>query len=52
MEELYTCDQIAKRYGVKVATVWKWIRNKKLNAVRIGRLYRIRAADVKNFERR
>ena len=32
MANLYTCSQIAERYHVKPATVWGWIRKKKLPA--------------------
>ena len=30
---MYTCDEVAERYKVKVITVWEWIRKKKLNAI-------------------
>lgn len=47
---MYTCEEIAERYGVKVITVWDWIRKKKLPALKIGKEYRIREADIKAFE--
>lgn len=50
MSEMYTCIQIAERYGVKQLTVWDWIRKKKLPAIKIGRDYRIREEDIKDFE--
>lgn len=50
MSEMYTCKQVADRYGVKTLTVWKWIRTKKLSAVRIGRSYLIRKEDMEAFE--
>ena len=50
MSKLYTCEEIANRYSVKLITVWDWIRKKKLPAVKIGREYRIREEDVKEFE--
>ncbi|GHU90979.1 hypothetical protein FACS1894202_11680 [Clostridia bacterium] len=53
MEKLLTCEQVAERYGVKVITVWEWIRSKKLPAVKVaGKLYRIRAEDIAIFETR
>lgn len=51
MSEMYTCEQVAQRYGVKKPTVWSWIRKKELPAIRIGRDYRIRSEDVDAFER-
>ena len=30
MGELYTCKDVAERYGVQIITVWEWIRKKKL----------------------
>lgn len=50
MSEMYTCEQVAQRYGVKTLTVWDWIRKKKLPAIKIGRDYRIRQEDIKSFE--
>lgn len=50
MTGMYSCEQIAQRYGVKTITVWDWIRKKKLGAIRLGRDYRIREEDLKAFE--
>lgn len=50
MDKLYNCDEVAKRYGVKVETVWAWIREGKLKAVRIGKLYRIKESALSEFE--
>ena len=52
MEKLYTCEQIAERYGVKTNTVWAWIRAKKLVAIRVGGgIYRITEEALADFER-
>lgn len=51
MKEFYTCRQIADRYGVKIATVWDWIREGKLAAIRIGKLYRISKESIDDFEK-
>ena len=51
MSELFTCDQVAERYGVKTLTVWDWIRKKNLPAIKLGRDYRIRQEDIEAFER-
>ncbi len=50
MEKIYSCEDVAKRYDVKKSTVWSWIREQKLLAVRIGKGYRIKEADLDSFE--
>lgn len=47
---MYTCEEVAERYSVKVITVWDWIRKKKLNAIKLGREYRISEYDLIRFE--
>jgi excisionase family DNA binding protein len=49
-EKYLTCEEVAERYGVKKLTVWGWIREKKLNAIQTGKLYRIRPQDLEDFE--
>ena len=51
MEKRYTCEEISRVYGVKVTTVWSWIRNKKLTAIRTGKQYVVRKEDLERFER-
>lgn len=50
MGELYTCKDVAERYGVQIITVWEWIRKKKLGAIKIGKEYRVSAEDIKAFD--
>lgn len=50
MAELFSCEEIAERYGVQVITVWDWIRKGKLNAMKIGKQYRISEEDINDFE--
>lgn len=50
MSKMYTCEDIAERYGVRLITVWDWIRKKKLPAIKIGRGYRVAEEDLKQFE--
>lgn len=50
MSKYYTCEQVAERYGVKLITVWDWIRKKRLPAMKLGREYRIREEDITAFE--
>ena len=52
MERVYTCDEIAERYGVKIGTVYKWIRDGAMDAIRIGKAYRIKESAVLEFEER
>lgn len=47
---MFTCEEVADHYKVKVITVWEWIRKKKLPAIKTGREYRIREEDIKKFE--
>lgn len=49
--KLWTCEEIAERYGVKLTTVWAWIREKRLSAIRIGKQYRVRPQDLEDFEK-
>ncbi len=50
MKKIYTCEEIAERYGVKLATVWGWIRDKRLTAFKVGKFYRIKETDLEAFE--
>lgn len=50
MAQLYTCAEVAKRYGVEIITVWDWIRKRKLGAIKLGREYRISEDDLRRFE--
>lgn len=50
MERCFTCEEIAERYGVKLTTVWDWIRKKKLPAIQTGKNYAVRPEDLETFE--
>ena len=52
MGRLYTCDEIAERYRVKVCIVLSWIRKKQICAINISNSkgYRIREEDLLEFE--
>jgi excisionase family DNA binding protein len=50
LEKLLTCEQVAERYGVKVITVWEWVREKRLSAVKAGKKYLFRPVDLEKFE--
>ncbi len=53
-DELLDVDTVAKELGMHVETVRKWIREKQLNAVNLGRRggYRIRRSDLEQFLRK
>lgn len=46
MEKMYTCEAVAKRYGVKRETVWEWIRSGKMGATIVGKQYRVSEKDI------
>lgn len=50
MDRLHTCEEVAERYGVKVITIWDWIRKKKLPAIKVDKAYRISDEDIAYFE--
>lgn len=50
LSKMYTCEEVAERYGVQIITIWDWIRKKKLPAIKIGKEYRISEEDIKAFE--
>ena len=49
MTDLYTCAEVAQRYGVEKFTVWEWIRKRKLGAIKLGKEYRISVDDLQQF---
>ncbi len=52
MSKLYRCDEVAARYGVKVITVWDWIRKGRLTAVKMPKGYRISEEALAAYEAR
>lgn len=51
MVRFYTCEEVAEMYRIKVSTVWTWVREGKLKAVRIGKSYRIEKEALAEFEK-
>ena len=49
---MMTSEEVAQKHEVKVKTVWKWIREKKLRAVRLAKGYRITADALAEFEQK
>ncbi len=50
MERFFTCKEAASRYSVKISTIRGWIKNKKLQAIKTGREYRISETAFLRFE--
>lgn len=48
----FSCEEIADMYGVHIQTVWRWIREGRLGAIRLGRNYYVRQADIDEMESR
>lgn len=46
---LLTPEQVADNLQLHHLTVLKFIKNKKLKSIKIGRVYRIREEDLQNF---
>ncbi len=53
-DELLNVEKVAEELGVHVDTVRKWIREKQLRAIKLGRRggYRIRRSDLNEFLRK
>lgn len=49
-EGLHRCDEVAERYGVKVETVWEWIRKGRLPATKIGKVRYVTDEQLAIFE--
>jgi putative molybdopterin biosynthesis protein len=48
-EKYYTIEEVAKMLKVVYLTVYRWIRNGKLNAYKAGKQYRIKKTDLDKF---
>ena len=51
-EELYTPQEVADYLKVDVRTVYRWLREGELNALRFRREYRISESDLRDFLKR
>ena len=49
MEKIYTTEQVAKILQVSVITIRRYIKSKKLKAVKIGKDYRIKESSIKEL---
>ena len=48
-EQYYTIEEVAKMLKVVYLTVYRWVRAKKLLAIKAGKQYRIRKVDLDRF---
>lgn len=48
-DELYTVEQVAEKLSFTRQTVWKYIRDRKIPSVVIGKNIRVRKSDLNNF---
>ena len=53
-EPVYTTEEVAKRYRVKISTVQSWVRNGRMTALNLGGAHNgpfaFRLADLVDFE--
>lgn len=42
-------EEIANKYNVKADTVRKWIRERKIKAAKLGRVWRVLESDLDEF---
>jgi excisionase family DNA binding protein len=49
VERLLTPEQAANQLGIAPRTLREWLRSGKLPGVKLGRLWRIREADLEAF---
>ena len=48
-DQYYTIEEIAKILKVAYLTVYRWIQDDKLKAIKAGKQYRIKQYDLNNF---
>lgn len=48
-DKYYSIEEIAKMLNVAYLTVYRWVRNNKLLAVKAGKQYRVRKEDLDTF---
>ena len=52
IEEIFSVDQLAERYGVKKRTVQTWIYQKRIKSRKIRQKRYFTLADIEDFEAR
>lgn len=46
LDDVCTPEQVARFLKLNIATVWRYVRDGRLKAIKVGRLYRIRRGAV------
>lgn len=49
IETLYTTEQVAQMLQIHPLTVLKYFKSGKLKGIKLGRVYRVRESDLKQF---
>ena len=49
MQEYYTPEEISQKLKIGIRTIYRWIRESKLNAVKIGHFWRIPESELKRL---
>jgi len=48
-ESIYTINEVAEKFHYQRSTVWRWIKNGKIEAVKVGGQWRITEAALVKF---
>jgi len=51
-DQYYSIEEVAKMLKVAYLTVYRWVRGKKLVALKAGKQYRINKSDLQDFLKR
>ena len=46
---MLSINQVAQKLNVNYLTVYRWIKENKLKALRVGKLWRIEETELENF---
>lgn len=49
MEEYFTPQEVAKKLKIDMSTVYRWIKNGNLRAVKVGHFWRIPESELKRL---
>lgn len=49
MDQYYTIEQVAQKLQVHRMTIWRYIKAKRLKAVKLGKVYRVSENDLMIF---
>jgi excisionase family DNA binding protein len=49
MENLLAPEEAAEKLGLHTETVRKWLREKRIGGVKVGRKWRVRESDLQRF---